>query len=137
MQFVDTSVLLYVISTDPAEATKSAAARELLTGRDLGLSTQVLGEFYVQATRPSRADRISQDQAVRLVRSFQRFAVQPITAGVVDAAMEAVARHQVSYWDAAIIEAARELGCETVISEDLNAGQSYSGVTVVNSFDAD
>jgi predicted nucleic acid-binding protein len=43
-------------------------------------------------------------------------------------------RYRISYWDAAIIEAARMLGCEEVLSEDLNHGQSFDGVVVVNPF---
>jgi predicted nucleic acid-binding protein len=45
-------------------------------------------------------------------------------------------RFQISYWDAAILEAARSLGCETVLSEDLGDGQDYAGVTVENPFSA-
>ena len=54
MRFVDTNVLLYVASTVPAEETKAGLARELLEADDLAVSVQVLQEFYVQATRPSR-----------------------------------------------------------------------------------
>jgi predicted nucleic acid-binding protein len=43
-------------------------------------------------------------------------------------------RYQISYWDAAIIEAARALGCREVLSEDLAHGQDYGGVRVVNPF---
>jgi predicted nucleic acid-binding protein len=50
------------------------------------------------------------------------------------AALEARERFQLSYWDAAIIEAARALGCAQVLSEDLNDSQDYAGVRVVNPF---
>ena len=43
-------------------------------------------------------------------------------------------RFQISYWDAAIIEASRAMGCPQVLSEDLNDGQDYAGVRVVNPF---
>ena len=59
MRFVDTNVLLYAISRDPDEAQKATRANEILSGGDLGLSVQVFGEFYVQATRGSRADPIT------------------------------------------------------------------------------
>ena len=45
-------------------------------------------------------------------------------------------RHRLSYWDAAILEAARALGCEVVLSEDLTHGRSYDGVRVENPFRA-
>ncbi len=53
--------------------------------------------------------------------------------------LEAIAAKQlfgISYWDAAILTAARQLGCTTLYTEDLNPGQNYDGVTVVNPFDA-
>jgi predicted nucleic acid-binding protein len=50
------------------------------------------------------------------------------------AAWETRQRFQISYWDAAIVEAARTLGCPHVLSEDLNDGQDYAGVQVVNPF---
>jgi predicted nucleic acid-binding protein len=61
VQFVDTNVLLYAISRDPEEEQKAARANELLADGELGLSVQVLQEFYVQATRESRADRLTHE----------------------------------------------------------------------------
>jgi predicted nucleic acid-binding protein len=132
--FVDTNVLLYAISRDPDEQQKAARAKEVLSSRDLGLSVQVLQEFYVQATRDSRADRLTHEQAAALVDSFQRFPVQETSVGVMLAAMSTRQRFGISYWDAAIIEAARALGCEVVLSEDLSDGQDYAGVRVENPF---
>ena len=134
VRFVDTNVLLYAISRDPREIEKAALANELLATRDLGLSVQVLQEFYVQATRESRADRLSDEQAAALVDSFRRFPVQETTVGVALAAMSTKQRFDISYWDAAIIEAARALGCDVVLSEDLSDGQDYAGVRVENPF---
>ncbi len=134
MRFVDTNILLYAVSRDEAESEKAKRANDLLDERDLGLSVQVLQEFYVQATRDSRADRLTHDQAVALVESFARFSVQETTVSVTLAAMTARQRFRISYWDAAIIEAARALGCEVVLSEDMNAGQDYGGVRVENPF---
>jgi predicted nucleic acid-binding protein len=132
--FVDTNVLLYAISRDPDEQQKAARAKEVLSSRDLGLSVQVLQEFYVQATRDSRADRLTHEQATALVDSFQRFPVQETSVGVMLAAMSTRQRFGISYWDAAIIEAARALGCEVVLSEDMSDGQDYAGVRVENPF---
>lgn len=137
MRFADTNVLLYAISSDPAEEAKAARANALLAERDLALSVQVLQEFYVQATRPSRRDAISHDDAVELIESFQRFHVAPVTADVMHAALATRARFRISYWDAAILEAARSLGCEVVLSEDLSDAVDYAGVRVENPFRAD
>ncbi|MGO9322003.1 MAG: PIN domain-containing protein [Solirubrobacteraceae bacterium] len=134
MQFVDTNILLYAISRDPDEEKKATRAKELLSSSDTGLSVQVLQEFYVQATRESRADRLTHEQAAALVDSFRRFRVQETTVSVALAAMSRMQRFGISYWDAAILEAASALGCEVVLSEDMSDGQDYGGTRVENPF---
>ncbi|HUB73692.1 MAG TPA: PIN domain-containing protein [Solirubrobacteraceae bacterium] len=134
MRFVDTNVLLYAISRDPEERAKAAVANQLVSSRDLALSVQVLQEFYVQATRASRADRVTHEQAAGLMESFCRFPVQETTVSLALAATDAARRFQISYWDAAIIEAARLLECDVVLSEDLADGRDYGDVRVVNPF---
>jgi predicted nucleic acid-binding protein len=134
MRFVDTNVLLYAVSTAPAEAPKTEAARALLESEDLALSVQVLQEFYVQATRAARAERLSHEQAALLIESWLRFPVQETTVPLVQAALQLKRRHRLSYWDAAIVAAARLLECEILLSEDLAHGRAYEGVRVVNPF---
>ena len=94
MRFVDTNILLYAISRDPAEQDKAKRANDILAERDLALSVQVLQEFYVQATRASRPDAIGHQQAVLLIESFQRFPVQDITSGIMMAALDTRERFQ-------------------------------------------
>jgi predicted nucleic acid-binding protein len=137
VRFVDTNVLLYAVSKAPEEARKARAARALLAAGDLGLSVQVLQEFYVQATRATRRDRLTHEQAGALVEAFARFPVQETTLLLVRAALKTRRRFKLSYWDAAIVEAARLLGCRTVLSEDLSHGARYAGVRVENPFVAD
>lgn len=134
MRFVDTNVLLYAISTAADEASKASVAMKLLDSEDLALSVQVLDEFYVQATRHGKADRLSHDQAATLIESFLRYPVQEKTVAIVRAALGTRQRFKISYWDAAIIEAARALGCREALSEDLSDGEDYEGVVVVNPF---
>ena len=134
MRFVDTNVLLCAISADPQERAKREEANAILAARDLVLSAQVLQEFYVQATRRSRPDRLTHPQAAGLVESFLRFRVVEITGGLVLAALAARERFKISYWDAAILEAARAADCEVLLSEDLSDGQDYAGVRVENPF---
>ena len=134
MRFVDTNVLLYSISTAADEAPKAARARQLLEADDLAHSVQVLQEFYVQATRPTRPDPLSHDQASALIEAFCRYPVQEIDLPVMRAALETKERYRISYWDAAILEAARRLQCSVVLSEDLADDQDYGGVRVVNPF---
>ena len=134
MRFADTNVLLYSISTLPAEVPKAAVAKAMMASLDLVLSAQVLQEFYEQATRKSRADALSHDEAAAFIRTWSRFPIQPITLALVEAALAIKARYQLSYWDSAIIAAALATGCREVLSEDMNHGQDYGGVVVINPF---
>ena len=134
VRFIDTNILLYAISGDPVDEEKRRVADEILSARDLALSTQVLQEFYVQATRPSREFRLTHRQATGFITVFARFPVQATTLELVRVALATRERYQISYWDAAIIEAARALGCSEVLSEDLNHGQSFDGLVVLNPF---
>lgn len=134
VRFIDTNIVLYAVSKAPAETAKAAAALRLLDEPDLAISVQVLQEFYVQATRPKKSDRLSHEQAAALIESWLRFPVQELTVPLVRSAIESAKRFQLSYWDAAIIEAARALGCSEVLSEDLNDNQRYAGIRVRNPF---
>jgi len=133
-RFADSNILLYAISTAPEERAKSAIALELLEDPELALSVQVLQEFYVQATRSGKPDRIRHAQAEALVESWLRFPVQETTVALLLAAMEARDHYRLSYWDAAVIEAARMMGCREVLTEDLSHGADYGGIVVVNPF---
>ena len=134
MRFIDTNILIYSVSSQPEDAVKRSIAVALLEETDLVLSVQVLQEFYVQATRLSRTHRLSHENALSLISSWLRFPVQETTIAFLRAALSAKARFQISFWDAAIIEAARMAGCRQILSEDLNAGQDYGGLTVINPF---
>ncbi len=132
MRFADTNILLYAISRDPSEREKASRANEILAAGEIALSAQVLQEFYVQATRATREDAITHEQAVGLVESFLRFPVVETTSSLVLAAAATRDRFQISYWDAAILEAARIAGCDVVLSEDLDDRTDYAGVRVEN-----
>ena len=136
MKFVDTNVLLYAISKDPAERQKAEIAIDILDSplEQLALSVQVLQEFYVQATRVSRQGALPHRLAEDYLDHWQALRVQDTTFAVFRSAVASSRRFGISYWDAAIIEAARMMGCETVLSEDLNDGQMYGGVRVRNPF---
>ena len=134
MRFVDTNVLLYAASILPEEEAKRHRARKLLTEPDLAVSVQVLQEFYHQATRTTRPGRLSDDEAVRFLEPVLEMRVQPVTLGVFREAVAIRRRFRLSYWDAAILAAARVLGCHAVYSEDMSAEQDYGGIRVVNPF---
>jgi len=133
-RFIDTNILLYSISRAPQEADKRMIAELLLDTGDNALSVQVLQEFYVQATRATRPDALPHDIAAGLVRTWLRFRLQETTLPVMLGALEIKAAHRLSYWDAAIVAAARALGCREILSEDMAHGREMEGVRVVNPF---
>ena len=133
-RFIDTNILLYSISRAPQEADKRMIAELLLDTGDNALSVQVLQEFYVQATRATRPDALPHDIAAGLVRTWLRFRLQETTLPVMLGALEIKAAHRLSYWDAAIVAAARALGCRAVYSEDMSHGRDIEGTMIVNPF---
>jgi predicted nucleic acid-binding protein len=132
--FIDTNVLLYSISRDPAEARKRDIAVAIVDTDNLALSVQVLQEFYVQATRATRPDAVIHEIAVGLIRTWLRFKVQEVTLAVMLGALELKAIHGLSYWDAAIVAAARALGCRELLSEDMGHGREIEGLIITNPF---
>ena len=132
--FFDTNILLYSISRDAAEVEKRERAIALLEGEAGALSVQVLQEFYVQATRPTRPQPLSHDLATGLIRRWTRFRVQDMTLAILNAALEIKAAHRFSYWDSAIIAAARALGCEELYTEDMSHGRQVDGILIINPF---
>lgn len=134
MRFVDTNVLLYAVSALPEDAAKKRRAHELLRGSDLAISVQVLQEFYHQATRPTRPGRLTHDDAIAFLGTLLRFPVQEITLDLFREAVAISQRFRLSYWDGAILAAARAAGCDTIYSEDLSSRQDYGGLRVINPF---
>jgi predicted nucleic acid-binding protein len=134
MRFVDTNILLYSLDLEPSNSEKTVIALEILSHSDIALSVQVLQEFYVQATHARRPDAMPHDLVERLIQKWLRFRVQENTVAVFQSALIFKQRFQTSYWDAAILAAAKAARCELLLSEDLNHGQDYDGVVVVNPF---
>jgi predicted nucleic acid-binding protein len=97
------------------------------------LSVQVLQEFYVSVTRKV-AHPLSPEQAASTIADLAVWHVhRPGAEDVLDA-IRLQERYQTSFWDAMIVTSAIQLGCEVLWSEDLNAGQVYDTVRVVNPF---
>jgi predicted nucleic acid-binding protein len=132
--FVDTNVLLYSIDDDPANAPKRQRAQQLLLSERWGWSVQVAAEFFVNATSAKRPFQLPAAAGLALVETWFAFPTLDVTPALFRAAVDIQQRFQLSYWDAAILAAAKQMACHTVFSEDLNDGQNYDGVTVVNPF---
>ncbi|HEY5209600.1 MAG TPA: PIN domain-containing protein [Stellaceae bacterium] len=133
-RFFDTNILIYAISRHPDEVLKQKRATELLASSDGAISVQVLQEFYFQVTRPTRPGFLSHELACGFIESWRRFAVQEINLAILDTALEICRRRRFSYWDSAIIAAARALGCRELYTEDLSHGREVEGVIIINPF---
>ena len=133
--FVDTNVLVYFF--DAGEPAKQRRAREVVTDlarrKSLVLSAQVLGELYVTLTR-KLVDPLEPQVALRAVGDLAVYPVVPLDAPLVQRAADTSVAEQLSFWDALILEAAAEAGASTLLTEDLQAGRTYRGVTVVDPF---
>ena len=133
LAFVDTNVLLYAASTDPSEAGKRTEARRVLSDEAFAFSVQVAQEFFVNATR-KLTPALSSADALAFLKGINPATVVAIDYELFEEATKIQQRFQISYWDAAIVAAAKRVNCGTLYSEDLSEGQSYGGVRVVNPF---
>lgn len=131
--FVDTNVLLYAASGTSSEVEERAAARRILREDNWAISVQVLQEFYVNATGKMRRT-IQPHETTSFVRMLLTRPVVTITPELFARAIDIRRNYRISYWDAAIVAAAAHLGCTTLYTQDLNPGQAYDGVIVVDPF---
>ena len=134
--FLDTNVLVYAAAGRESEERKRARALALIEQEDVGISAQVLQEFYVTVTRKIEV-AMGAERALEWVEQFESFPCVAVDSALVKIAVEVSERFQISYWDGAILSAAQLLGAETLYTEDLNHGQRYGSVRAVNPFRAD
>ncbi|MFN8794197.1 MAG: PIN domain-containing protein [Betaproteobacteria bacterium] len=132
--FVDTNVVVYALTDQDPH--KQAIAQRLLAERGAArpsLSTQVLAETYAVLTRKQRWTADDALAAVTLLKSLRVVALTP--ENQIEALRLAV-EHRLSGWDAMVVQAALQAGCDTLFSEDLQPGRRFGGLEVVNPFDA-
>lgn len=133
--FLDANVLVYAASNVPAEAGKKQRAQELIARGNFGLSAQVLQEFYVTVTRKFKQPIPAAD-AVQFLTQLAVFPLVPVDWPLIQRASEVSQRFQISYWDGAVVAAAERLQTNIIYSEDLNDGQLFGSVRIVNPFQA-
>ena len=137
-EFVDANILVY--AEDASAAAKQAKAAELVgrlwSSRTGCLSVQVLQEFFVTVTLKVPKPMASEDAEER-VRDLSRWTVFAPSTDDVLSAIALGRRHHLSFWDAMIVEAASQLGCTTLWTEDLQHGSRLRGVLIRNPFSKD
>lgn len=133
LNFLDTNILLYAI--DDADMRKQRIALDLIEScakQQSGVfSTQVLLEYVANLTRKYK---VSRQTAALMAAAFAEWSVVDGDLTLVMLAMARSAESSLSIWDAMVLEAALRAGARTLYSEDMNAGQQYGGLTIVNPF---
>ena len=134
--FVDTNVIIYLF--DARTPDKRRAAAELLIGlaekEDAPvISTQVLQEAFSALTRKLGMDPQEALDTLRLTADGS-FTVQPIDVPLIWKAASRSIKDMLSFWDALIVEAARQAGCTVLYSEDMQTNRSFDGLIVRNPF---
>jgi predicted nucleic acid-binding protein len=136
--FLDTNILVYGI--DSSQKDKQRRALEILEGsakdyRDVHfvLSTQVLQEFYATAAG-KLAVPLDESDAERAVTRLARLPVVQVDTQMILDAIATSREHGLKFWDALIVRAALDAGCDTLLTEDLQHDQVFDGLRVQNPF---
>jgi len=132
--FIDTNIIVY--ANDARDKEKQAIALNVITEHmktGMGvISTQVLQE-YVHVALNKLHQR--QDVILRQLVLLEELNVVQQSPALIRRAVEIKAAYQISFWDACIIAAAEYAKCSVILSEDMNAGQFYSGIVMQNPFE--
>lgn len=135
LTFVDTNVLLY--AHDRTAGRKHQIARALVAGlwgsRTGALSTQVLQEFYVNATR-KLPKPLPAPRARMVVSRYSNWMVHCIEPADIIAASELEKRHRQSFWDALVITSAARVGATRLLTEDMQDGRRFADLLIVDPF---
>jgi predicted nucleic acid-binding protein len=128
--FLDTKVLLYLLSADEAKANRAEA---LIQGGGI-VSVQVLNELVAVATGKLN---MTMGEIREILATVRRLcAVVPLDLETHDRAIELTARHRFSIYDATMVAAALRADCTTLWTEDLHHGQKFQRLTIRNPFRA-
>jgi predicted nucleic acid-binding protein len=135
-KFIDTNILLY--ANDKSAGIKQTKAanllRELWENQQGTLSTQVLQEFFYNATRKLSLP-LNVPVARSIVEAYSVWLKAPITDATILGAIDLHASLGFSFWDSLILKAALDMGCDTLYSEDMQHGQVIDNrLTIVNPF---
>lgn len=131
--FLDTNILIYAAAGRDGTEPKRKRARELILGAKFGTSVQVLQEFYHNVTRKI-ARPLSPVRALAWVERLEKLPLVETDRALVRAGIVVSERFRITYWDGAMLAAADRLRAPVMYTEDLNHGQYYGSVRVINPF---
>lgn len=126
-------IYAYNASDDAKQRAAQAALVGLWASQTGVVSTQILQEFYAVATKKLKPP-MSHAEAREVVSLYSAWPVVVIEPSLIITASYVAEQHQLSFWDALIVEAARAAGATRLLTEDLNHDQTIQGVQIVNPF---
>lgn len=130
---LDTNILAYAEGVNGSARKKAALAIvERLPSEETFVPVQVLGELYALLVR--KAERTPARARDAILTWQETFTSIETSTGVLAAAIELAAGHNLGIWDSIILSASAATGCRFLLSEDLQDGFTWNGVTVVNPF---
>jgi len=133
--FLDTNILVYAY--DLSAGSKHSLAAQLVEGcweNENGcLSLQVLQEFFVTVTRKIITP-LEHQTARQIVSDLTHWRLHAPKASDLLQAIDLQQIYQLAFWDALVVQSAASLSCKQLFSEDLNHGQVYGEVQVINPF---
>jgi len=126
--FIDTNVIVYLASGDARKADRS----EKILAAGGVLSVQVLNEYVSVARRKLALSWTETREVIAAVKSACEIVPSSVEAQA--AAMRISETSQLSIYDASIVAAALEAGCDTLLSEDMQHGQKFETLSIVNPY---
>ncbi len=133
--FLDSNVWIYAATGREAYPEKFARARGIIERENIGVSTQVIGEFVSNVRNAKKMRRpLSADETADWVERLFEFPCVDVDRQIVESALLTQQRYKLSYWDSQIIAAAESLGADILYSEDLNHQQNYGSLRCENPF---
>ncbi len=130
---LDTNILAYAEGVN--DSRRQSSALDILSRLPAGetlIPVQVLGELFRVLT--GKVGRSATDARAAILSWSDASAVRETSAAAFLAAMDLVVDHRFSIWDALILAVIADAGCRILLSEDLQEGFTWRGVTVVNPF---
>ena len=133
--FLDSNVWIYAATGRDEYPEKFRRARELVESAELGVSTQVVGEFASAVQKPKTMRRaLTSDETAKWVEQMFVFPLVEIDRQIVESALFIQRRYRIGFWDSQIIASAERFGAEVLLSEDLSHTQKYGGLRCENPF---
>ncbi len=132
---VDTNMLVYARDARDAEKQRRAQAwmRYLWDEQCGRITAQVLYEYYMCVTQKLKPG-LSRAEARADVRALAQWLTPQDPMPLVEAAWQLQDKSSLSWWDALVLAGALAASCQYFLTEDLQAGQEFAGIRIVNPF---